>query len=107
MHKMYNKFTIKISYSCMWNIGSMLSFHNKNILNPKQNERKCALNGECLASNTIYHEDITTTHKHKFYFGVSETRFKQRHSNHFRHIKYIKYQHSTELAKYLLATKEQ
>ena len=54
-----------------------------------------------MASNIIYRADITTTHEHKFYFGTSETRFKQRYSNHSRDIKYINYQHCTELAKYL------
>ena len=36
IHKIFEKNTIKISYSCMQNIGSVLSSYNKNILNPKQ-----------------------------------------------------------------------
>ena len=35
MHKIFNKNTIKVSYSCMNNISSILSNHNKNILDPK------------------------------------------------------------------------
>ena len=31
--KTFNKNTVKISYSCMKNINSIISFHNKNILN--------------------------------------------------------------------------
>ena len=34
-HKIFNKNTIKISYSCMRNIGSIIALHNKSILRPK------------------------------------------------------------------------
>ena len=36
MYKLFNRNTVKVSYSCMNNISSILSTHNKNILNPKQ-----------------------------------------------------------------------
>ena len=35
LHKIFNKNTVKISYSCMKNINSVISSHNKNILNPR------------------------------------------------------------------------
>ena len=74
VHKIFNKNTLKISYSCMRNIGSMISSHNKNILHPKQtsfgcncrDKENCPLNGECLTPNIIYCADITTN-EHKFY----------------------------------------
>jgi hypothetical protein len=55
MHKIFNKNTVKISYSCMRNIGSIISSHNKNILNPKPKsfgcncriKAECPLNGAC------------------------------------------------------------
>ena len=108
MHKIFNKSTVKISYSCMRNIGSIISSHNKNILHPKQtsfgcncrNKENCPLNGECLTPNIIYRVDITTTNEHKFYYGTSQTTFKLRHNNHSCEIKYVKYQNCTELAKY-------
>ena len=34
-HEIFNKNTIKISYSCMRNIGSIIALHNKSILRPK------------------------------------------------------------------------
>ena len=34
LHKSFNRNTVKISYSCMKNIGSIISAHNWNILNP-------------------------------------------------------------------------
>ena len=36
LHKIFNKNTLKVSYSCMGNIASVLSTHNKNILYPKK-----------------------------------------------------------------------
>ena len=36
IHKIFNKSNVKISYSCMNNISSILSTHNKNILNPNK-----------------------------------------------------------------------
>ena len=45
--------------------------------------------------------DITTDNDHKFYYGTSETTFTKRQSNHTRDFKHVKYQHTTELAKYI------
>ena len=33
-YKMFNRNTVKISYSCMKNIGSIISAHNRNVLKP-------------------------------------------------------------------------
>ena len=93
----------------MNNIISILSTHNKNILNPKQasfgcnwrNKDNCPLDGECLTPNIIYYADITTDNGHKFYYSTSETTFKKRHSNHTRYLKRGKYQHATKLAKHI------
>ena len=87
LHKTFNKSTVNISYSCMKNINSIISSHNKNILNPRTtsfgcNCRKkdsCPLNGECLKSQLVYratftnavHEDMTK------YIGLAETTFKE------------------------------
>ena len=80
MHKIFNKNTVKTSYTCMNNISSILPTHNKNILNPKQtsfgcsrrNKDHCPLDGECLTPNIIYRGDITTDNDHKLYYGTSE-----------------------------------
>ena len=74
MHKIFNKNTVKVSYSCMNNISSILSTHNKNILNPKQtsfgcncrNKDNCPLDGEFLTPNIIYRADIATDNDYKF-----------------------------------------
>ena len=93
----------------MNNISSILSTHNKDILNPKQtslgcscrSKDNCPLDVELLTPNVIYCADITTDYDHKFYYGTSETTFKHCHSNHTRDFKHVKYQHATELAVYI------
>ena len=65
MHEIFNK-TVKISYSCIKNMDSIISGHNHNILHPKGkscgcNYRKkysCPLNGECLTSKVTHHADV-------------------------------------------------
>ena len=93
----------------MYNVNSILSTHNENILNAKQtffdyncgNKDNCLLDGECLTPSIIYRANTTTDNDHKFDYVTSEATFKQRHSNHTRHFKHVIYQHATELAKYI------
>ena len=83
MHRIFNKNTIKISYSCVNNFSSVLSTHNENILNPKQTTFGCncrekdnfPINGKYLTPNIIYHANIITDSDHKFFYGTSENNF--------------------------------
>jgi len=90
-HKIFNKNTIKVSYSCMPNIKSIISSHNKKILNPPEaddipktcncvNPAFCPLNQNCLATNIIYEATLTSDQNEppKSYIGLSETTFKKR-----------------------------
>ena len=43
----------------------------------------------------------TANDEKKFYFGVSETLFKERFRNHKKELNYVKYRNSTELSKYI------
>ena len=78
MRKIFNKSTLKIWDSCMNNISSILSTHNKNILKPKQTSFGCncrnkdnfPLDGECLTPNIINQEDILTDNDHKYYYST-------------------------------------
>ena len=111
MHKIFNRNTVKISYSCLRNIGSIISSHNRNILSPKQQSfgcncrvrNECPLNGECQTPSVIYRADVVndSNDEEKFYFGLADTTFKERYNNHNRDFKHEKYENSTELAKYI------
>ena len=36
LHKIFSKNTVKVSYSCMSNMASILSSHNLNVINPER-----------------------------------------------------------------------
>ena len=87
MHKSFNRNTVKISYSCMKNIASIILAHNRNILNPIVQSHgcncrvksSCPLNGECLTPKIIYRVDVSNdkNSKKKFYFRLADTPFKK------------------------------
>ena len=64
LHKIFNRNTIKVSYSCTENMSMIIRKHNKNIINnkatpttPPCNRRKkteCLLNGNCQQLSVIY-----------------------------------------------------
>ena len=111
MHKIFNRDTVKISYSCRRNINSIISSHNCKVLSPKQQsfgfncrvKNKCPLNGECQTPSVIYRADVVndSNDEEKFYSGLAANTFKERYRNHIRHFKHEKYENSTELAKYI------
>ena len=102
MHTIFNKNKIKISYSCFPNMGSIISSHNKHILNSNSTEygcncndrHKCPLENKCLTPRIVYRADVTNnkTDEHKYYYGISDTPFKDRYENHktsFRHSSHL------------------
>ena len=112
LHKIFNKNTVKVSYSCMGNISTIISSHNHKVLRPPNTEPygcncrskpNCPLQNKCLTPKVIYQANVTNNVNtdEKFYRGLTETSFKVRFGNHtkdFNHKKYIK---STELSKYI------
>ena len=110
-HPLHKKNTLKVSYSCMGNVASVLSAHNRNILYPKKtgfgcncrSKTDCPLENKCLTSKIVYQADVRTdtNDKKKFYLGVSETPFKERFRNHKKEFTHKKYRNSTELSKYI------
>ena len=116
IHKIFNRNTVKISYSCMSNISSIISRYNKNLLNPSVIENDCncrirevcPFQNQCLKPNIIYRADVhcEANKDYKFYFGVAQTPFKERFQNHnkdFNHKQYIK---SKGLSKYIWLLKD-
>ena len=99
-HKLFNRHTLKLSYSCMPNMKTSITSHNKNILSnvpmatpqqPKEyNCRKkteCPIDGKYLQENVVYQATITTDAATESYLGLAMN-FKERYRNHqssFRH----------------------
>ena len=98
MYTIFNKNKIKISYSCCPNMRSIISSHNKHILNSNStgygsncsNRDEYPLENKCLTPRIVYRADVTNnkTDEHEYYYRISETPFKERYENHktsFRH----------------------
>ena len=117
LNKIFNKSTVKVSYSCMGNIASVISAHNKNILQPNKNNTwgcNCRvkdnypLENKCLTPTIVYKATVmnNANDESKFYYGVSETPFKEHFRNHTKEFKHAKYRNSTELSKYIWKLKD-
>lgn len=123
LHKIFNRQTIKVSYSCMPNVASIIKSHNNHILNhigPSQapnrpaerrcncrNANQCPLNGECLTTSIVYKATVLTADGSdcKHYFGLTEGTFKQRYNNHLTSFRHERHSHATELSKHVWALK--
>ena len=101
----------------MGNISSIISSHNKNILNPISNtqygcncrsKESCPLQHKCLTPKIVYRADVKNlaNDEKKFYLGVTETAFKECFGNHTRDFKHPKYRNSTEISKYVWKLKD-
>ena len=114
----YNRKTIKISYSCMNNMESIISNHNRKLLqnveNSNQQTRRrecncsdgvatCPVNGKCLHGNIIYKAAVTTVDDNQTfnYIGQTGNNFKERYNNHNSDFESDTKHNSTVLAKHI------
>ena len=95
LHKLFNRNNVKISYSCLTNIKSIINAHNRKILYPSTtigrrtcnciNIPQCPLQQKCLSNNILYQANITPIDENletKVYYRICETTFKLRYANH-------------------------
>ena len=110
-HKIFNRNTLKLSYSCMLNIKTKINAHNREILRktPSENTKhcncqqkeNCQMNGACLEESLVYYATISCKDKNyqpKLYKGSCETIFKKRYSNHKKSFNVPLYRHDTKLS---------
>ena len=116
LHKIFNRNTLKLSYSCTKNIGNIVKNHNKTVLSTKTSETKdcnciqkqnCPLDGKCREKSVIYKCIASTPNQpDKVYIGLTEGEFKARHSGHKTSFNNKKYAKSTTISNYFWKTKE-
>ena len=121
LHKIFNRNTVKVSYSCMKSCKSVISQHNKSVLLKggatstaiKSSTCNCRITKECPLQNkcqtkcVVYKaEVITSNSKPKVYIGMTGNTFKERFNNHKKSFSKIEYRNSTELSKYVWDLKE-
>ena len=98
LHKIINKNTIKLSYSCMSNIKQSIANRNKAILSKEKikeeqiklcncrNRTLCPLQEfcNCLQKGVVYQATVTQTNtmREDIYIGITENEFKTRYNKH-------------------------
>ena len=103
---------IRISYSCLPNLGSIISGHNKRILNEDKNTglitsncncqkgtKSCPLNGNCLSKDIVYKANVSSSLKTSVYIGLAASTFKERFRNHVQSFTHTRYENNTCLSK--------
>ena len=112
LSKILNRKSIKISYSCLSNMKTLVKAHNQRILNPATPTKPCNCNGECPLNKNcqteaiVYKAIVKTKNDEKIYIGSTETTFKKRFANHKNSFKDPKKRNATELAKYIWDLKD-
>ena len=113
LHKIFNRNTMEISYSCMGNMRSTISKHNFRILAKTKSriidtcncrrKDECPLPGKYQTTNVIYRANITTgdSGETKHYIGMTANPFKERYRNHTKSFKDKKCANETELSEYI------
>ena len=119
LRKIFNRHTVKVSYSCMPNFHKTIKAHNNKILNHGNNDnsrdcnchrnRVCPLEGKCLSKNIVYQATVVRTdNNHKeTYIGSTGTTFKLRYGNHTQSFNNRNLRNSTKLSKYIWNLKDE
>ena len=110
-HKIFNRNTLKLSYSCMPNSKTKINAHNREILpdtpskNAKhcncQQKENCPMSHACLKESLVYYANINSNdqnYKPKLYKGSCETSFKKHCSSHKKLFNLSLYKHDTKLS---------
>ena len=117
--KIFNRNTVKLSYSCTPNLKSIISAHNKRILEtppaddqqtcscPRSAKATCPLDGNCLTRNIVYKATVTAESAPTMnYIGLASTTFKERLGYHTLTFNHERYEHGSELSKHNLCIAE-
>ena len=102
----------------MYNVEKLFkNNHDNNLLSKSDTNKRncncrtnntCPLDGKCLASNIVYSAEaliVNNQHRDK-YFGICETEFKTRLSNHKNSFKNRQKEKDTQLFKYIWNLKD-
>ena len=112
LSQIFNKNSVKISYSCMENVATIIKSHNKNIAEhrvetPKvecncRDKSKCPLQGSCRSKAIVYTAKVATEDGiNRSYIGLTDNAFKTRYANHLQSFSNKSYENSTELSKFI------
>ena len=121
LEKIINRHTVKISYSGTPNMSSIISTHNKKILNERRakettekecNCRKgkesCPIGGKCQISTIVYKATITAEDGDiRNYIGCTDRKFKERFYEHTADANHKENRKRTRMATYVWQKKDE
>ena len=91
-HKIFNKNTIQLSYSCMKNIGHIITKHNNKLLFQSfeqptrmcncRDKASCPMDGNCLQKCFVYQAQVGSANSRNYYLRTSGDEFKTRYNDH-------------------------
>ena len=114
-----NRNTLKLSYSCMPNIKTIIAGHNKKTLSPPKQDAdvtkpcncrvkaNCPVSGTCQRSAIIYKATVTSPQGKKEYVGLTENTFKSRFYGHTHDMKENDNNKGTTLSRHVGSLKEE
>ena len=107
LHKIFNRNTVKVSYSPTENMGRIIKSHNKTIICPTntttlpcnfRDKSTCPLDGKCRSRDIVYKCKAHPTGK--VYIGLTSRDFKERLSGHLKPFRNEKYSIEITLSKH-------
>ena len=120
LHKIFNRNTLKVSYSCMPNMAQTIAKHNSKVKRKDQARvspgcncqgglAKCPLGGVCLTEGVVYGATVTKTsdQSQQTYTGLTSRPFKARYYEHTSNAKNSSEMHKTTLSMHIWNLKNQ
>ena len=109
--KIFNSNNIKLSYSCMPNVGNIIKQTNMRTLDEPVVNRdgqcncnireNCPMSGECLTSCIAYEATVTAEHEEHIYIGACQDEWKFRFNDHMTSFRKREYEKKSELSKFI------
>ena len=119
LRKLFNRKTVKVSWSTLPNIGQIITSHNKRTLRKRSRQEtertcncrgarkdECPLEGNCLKSGVIYEAQVTAGGDTYSYVGLTEGPFKKRFTAHKSSFRRPAARKATELSKKIWELKD-
>ena len=117
LHSIFNKNTVKLSYSCTTNMDNIVKAHNAKILlnDDKMDEEErgcncrdkaaCPVANKCQKTNVVYKATVEYEDKTEHYIGMTENSFKTRYTLHKSSLRHSKNRNQTELSNLIWSLK--
>ena len=115
LKKVFNRNNVKVSYSTMRNVATIINSQNKKNLKGEPEEGRtcdcrsrenCPVNNECLIKDVVYQAEVTSCNGTMTYYGLTSRPFKKRLGEHKHSFNNIKKRTASRLAEHIWELKD-